>query len=709
MVGIAKASRVTGLNQEGSTANVSKESVRHKMRVYWLFLWSLLIVLAGLFYAGRVNSAISPQVISITASGISASQIKVSWLITDPGSVDTIRLFRASSSDPQNFLPIGSVSGRAINFIDQGLTAGIVYTYYIRILERGAILMTPPSNRAAATTLGSSPAPTPVPTATPTPAPTATPTPAPTPPPIPTATPTPAPPSPGSTPAPGQNELYAEALSSTQVRLSWRIVSRENVTAIRLYRATINQPQYFEYLTSASSTIKSYIDATVSPGVTYYYQYKGAVGSGLLLTPVSNTASATTPRNGSPTPTPTPTPTPNPTPAPTPTPNPTPAPTPTPTPRPTPTPVPSPTPGGASGAIPLDGEEARMIDLLTQYRSMRQFSRMRPSIALTKSSDSLSRDLAARGVLSKTDNSGRDVEARARAFGFQPITTFGCVVAGGANLSAEQAIDYWKSTPSESEIILDPNWKVAGVGRSYNAISKEWFWVVEFAGLWDKTIPIPGEDADGVIDGNPSIRTRPAAAATTAGHRFSGYGDDGFSWYSSLHCDLDDPDRYCWKDEPPQGNPSLNDPSSGANLPGAWHVQYTISPAKIVHYNDYNGWDATGWTINFWINTDGTWRTQGYRFYQVPTPTETGRWSSYHDAARDEEVVTFHRDNGKPSSSIRIHATRSVLTLYAVDGGAALQGFLGGVPADGNPKDDPQILLTPGQGYFNAPHPPFGR
>jgi hypothetical protein len=330
---------------------------------------------------------------------------------------------------------------------------------------------------------------------------------------------------------------------------------------------------------------------------------------------------------------------------------------------------------------------------------------MRPSIALTNSSDYLSRDLAGRSSLSKVDGLGRDVTTSARSFGFQPGAAIDAVVAAG-NLSAQDALNQWKASSTDNAIILNPIWKVAGVGRTYNASTGRWAWVVEFAAAWDKTIPIPGEDSDGMVDGNPLIRTRPPGSAIAAGHRFTGYAEDGVEWYTSSHCDMDDPSKYCWKDEPPQGNPSLSSPSLRDYLVGTWHVQYTISPTGIVHYNDYNGWDATGFTISFWINADGTWATQGYRAYQQPTPTESGWWESVHDAARDEEIVTFYRQNGKTNSTIRIHATKGVLTLYAVDGGTAM-GFLKGVPADSNPKDDPQILLHPGVSYFNAPHAPF--
>jgi uncharacterized protein YkwD len=505
--------------------------------------------------------------------------------------------------------------------------------------------------------------------------------------------------------------LSARVISPTQVELTWRIQTTKSITSVRIYRAPASEPQNFNLLATVSPAPSVFIDSGLGTNTTYYYQIKWPV-NGFILSPPSNTAKVTTSGNGAPAPTPTPTatPTPVPNPTPTPTPAPTPTPGPTPTPTPAPTPVPTPTPVGTpTGPIPLDDEEAEMVRLISVYRDTRSLSIIRPSIAMTKSSDYLSRDLAARNLVSKTDSSGRGVEARARSFGYVPNTTFDAVVAAG-NLSAAQALNVWKASAADNDVLLNPVWKVAGVGRTLDASKGKWYWVVEFAGFWDKTILIPGEDDDGRVDGSETVRTRPAAWAIAAGHTFTGYNEDGMSYYSGLHCDQDiaasDPRNRCWKDEPPQGNPSLKQTSLPDTLIGTWHVQYTISPTGVVHYNDYSGYDGTGFTITFWINADHTWKTQGYRAYQVPTPTETGTWSSVHDASRGEEIVTFTRP-GKPTATIRIHAVQGVLTLFAVDGGSAMQSFLKGFPADSNPGDDPQIILHPGPGYFNGPHAPF--
>lgn len=664
---------------------------------------SFAMVFNSLTILGRNVFAGPVQAINLSAEIMQGAQVKLSWSITNPGSISSVRVYRTDAAGPENFEMVASLAENARTYIDQSVNPAGFYIYIVKTVRAGGVLLSSPSN-AVSVRLSGNPLPTPTPTVTPNPTPTVTPSP------TPVATPTPTPtPTPNPDPTPQGNEtLAAKAVSSTQVELFWQIRTTKRITSVRIYRTTAAEPLSFNFLTSVSLLPSRFVDSNLTPGTTYLYQIKWPE-SGVLLSPPSNTAIATT-SGGTPSPTPKPSPTPGPTATPTPTPLPTPTPTPapTPTPTPTPTPVPTPDPGGSpGGAIPLDDEEQQLVKLIGTYREGKFLGPIRPSIALTRSSDYLSRDLSTRNTVSRVDSLGRDVEARARAFGFQPTTSLEVLVAAG-NLSAQQALDVWKSSSLENDVLLNPVWKVAGIGRSYNSTSRRWFWVIEFAGFWDKTITIPGEDDDGRVDGSDWIRTRPPGAAIAAGHHFSGYGDDE-NWYSSLHCDMDIPgglrDR-CWKDEPPQGNPSLSQPSLPDNLTGTWHVQYSISPTGIVHYNDYSGWDATGFTITFWINADGTWRTQGYRAYQVPTPTETGTWTSVHDAARDEEIVTFYRP-GKPTATIRIHAVRGVLTLYAVEGGNSMQSFLRGLPADSNPKDDPQLILHPGVGYFNAPHSPF--
>jgi hypothetical protein len=191
------------------------------------------------------------------------------------------------------------------------------------------------------------------------------------------------------------------------------------------------------------------------------------------------------------------------------------------------------------------------------------------------------------------------------------------------------------------------------------------------------------------------IRTRPPSASLIEDHRFSGYGDDGKA-YGPVHCDLDSSPRICWHDPPPQGNLRLDEPSAPENLIGTWKVTFAINALGIVHAN-YDEWDRTGYVMEFQINADGTWTMKGYRAFQSPPALESGTWNLSHDAARNEEIVTFVRQGSLPRSTIRIHAAPGQLTFFATDGGGLMKNFLRNVIADDDNNDDPQFIFLPKQ------------
>lgn len=376
-------------------------------------------------------------------------------------------------------------------------------------------------------------------------------------------------------------------------------------------------------------------------------------------------------------------------------PNPSPSPTPQPTPKPSPTPTP-PTPT-ESAAIPLDSEEQKLLDSINNHRLERGLNPLGASISLTNASHWHSDDMRQHNYLNRIDSLGRAPARRARDFGFPGETTpveENTLVAVN-NLSSQPVFDMWRSTATGNSILLKPFWKVSGVARSFDQTTNRWFWSVTFGAYWDKTIPLAGEDEEGQIDRNNLIRTRPPAESLLAGHRLSGYGDDD-SPYDPVHCDLDSSPQTCWHDPPPQTNQRLGEPSLPDHLIGSWAVQSTISAQGVVHAK-LGEWDRTGFNLEFQINPGGTWTTRGYRAFQTIPPIETGAWQSVHDASRNEEIVTFTRQNGSPRAIMRIHAARDQLTFFAVDGGGMMKNFLRGVAADDNQNDDPQIIFLPKQ------------
>ncbi|QQS47100.1 MAG: CAP domain-containing protein [Acidobacteriota bacterium] len=380
-------------------------------------------------------------------------------------------------------------------------------------------------------------------------------------------------------------------------------------------------------------------------------------------------------------------------PDPTPVPTPTPAPTPTPIPIPTPTPKPNDSPADSTAAIPLDGEEQRLLEMINRFRLESGLGPLGASISLTGASDWHSSDMAANNYTNRVDSMGRNPSGRALAYGYPSASARvveETIIATGSP-SAADVFNHWLNNYQDKVTLQNIAWKNIGIGRARHPATGAWYWNATFGSTWDRTIPLPGEDEEGRIDRNEYVRTRPPSASLSANHRFSGYGDDGKP-YSPIHCDLDSSPAVCWHDPPPQGNPSLETISAPGNLIGKFATAYTISPLGVVHGN-LGAFDRTGYIMEFQFFPNGTWTMRGYRTAQINLPTESGTWSSTHDASRNEEVVSFRRQNNLPGATIRIHAASDRLTLFAEDGGYFMKNFLRGVPGDANRLDDTQIIL----------------
>ncbi len=617
-------------------------------------LLSCLIVLGAYTPASAQISGMKAQTIDLEATPLSDSQIRLVWRINNPGYIGGIRIYRAHFVTPDNFVFLTSLPSNALSYVDSGLKAKSTWIYRIQTQEKKPAMLSAPSNSAKATTLVSNGDDTnqqnnDVPKVTS-----------------------------EDTSLNVIQTLSAKAVSANQIELRWAIPGLAHVASLRIYRASSDDPKNYVMIGAIGSNLNVYLDQDLKPKTTYsyYMKYNENSHSANLSAP-SNTATATTPDGGDPNPRrryeglrPKPG-------------------------------IPYVLPdGGIGSAIPLDDQESEFLYFLNKYRAANGRGPVRASVSLTMSADALSRDLAPRGEISKFDSNGSSPFMRARAFGFPKLeeTKFDTLVTAGRFLDVEAFFNFVRQAPENDEMLLRPEWKVVGVGRGYEGGS--YYWVLDFADYWDKTIPLPGEDTDGRVDGNERIRTRPPIDALAARAKFSGYGDDGKA-YSPVHCDLET--KECWRDPAPAGNRSLRDNSFPENMIGQWHVEYQIDARGVTHFNSTDKFDMTDFTMALQINEDGTWVSQGYKTYQDPVPAEAGTWKWVHDAGRNEEIITFFRDNGKVTATIRVHAAPGMMTFYATDGG----DFFKGAKADGNRYDDPQVIFTPGLGFFYTSAPAF--
>lgn len=174
----------------------------------------------------------------------------------------------------------------------------------------------------------------------------------------------------------------------------------------------------------------------------------------------------------------------------------------------------------ASGVGPLDSEESAFLTLINNFRAQNGAGPLRVSAALENSSHWISSDMASKNYASHTDRLGRDPHTRMVAFHY-PYTPWGENIAGGVS-DARSAFRTWetacdpdgsgKCTYSHRATMLNPNFKVIGISRAYNAGSTYgWYWTADFGGVVDQTINPASVLSEPSTAGDPTPRRQPAS------------------------------------------------------------------------------------------------------------------------------------------------------------------------------------------------------
>jgi uncharacterized protein YkwD len=152
----------------------------------------------------------------------------------------------------------------------------------------------------------------------------------------------------------------------------------------------------------------------------------------------------------------------------------------------------------------LDSEEWVFLNLINDYRAQHGVGPLRVSAALQNSSRWMSTDMATKNYAGHTDSLGRDPHTRMVAFHY-PYSPWGENIAGGFP-DAQNALHDWdeacdanaagRCTYGHRNNMLNPNFKVIGIGRAYKAGSAYggWYWTTDFGGAVDQTInPAAGQ------------------------------------------------------------------------------------------------------------------------------------------------------------------------------------------------------------------------
>ena len=642
---------------------------------------TLCVLLLGVFMLSATNTTQAqtgfgrrwyPENIYLEAEPLTVTQIRLTWTIQNQNRDYTdVRIYRAKPLTPDYFEFIDCVKSTSTSYVDATALPATTYRYQIVFQYKRPTMLSAPSNKVSVSSMDPNNESS-----------------VPTNPNIPRFT------SQDPNVRSAIKTLMAKPLASNKIELRWSAPRMAKIASFRIFRADPANPTEFVMIDVVAANLNVWVDESVSPKSSYSYVLRYNVGTGAVLSPPTNVATATTPDGPGPTkkarflqnvlPTNNPAVTSN---------------------------IQGKpvflqpayfSPGVQTSAIPLDSREAEFLRYLNAYRANHGVGPVRPSINLTRGADALAKDMVSTGRVSKTDTQGRNTKTRARNYGYDVDTIFD-TVAFQSSFTPDTFIETLQNFPADNEVLLNPIWKTVGVARQYNDAGT-YYWALDFSAFWDYTIPLAGEDEDGRIDGNELVRTRPSKAALENGDIFTGYGDDGKP-YSSLHCDT--VTKACWVDPPVEGNAALDDGSDPAFLIGNWHAQFTITPNGIKHFNDVNGYDLTAFNMNLQINKDGSWVMQGFRSNQKPVQVEAGTWTSAHDISANEEIVIFYRDNGLPAAKLRVQATKGQLTFFVLDGGAAAKDFFASPTFDYNKQDDPQVIFTQGFSFVLGTNDPF--
>uniref|UniRef100_Q02AW0 Allergen V5/Tpx-1 family protein n=1 Tax=Solibacter usitatus (strain Ellin6076) TaxID=234267 RepID=Q02AW0_SOLUE len=145
----------------------------------------------------------------------------------------------------------------------------------------------------------------------------------------------------------------------------------------------------------------------------------------------------------------------------------------------------------------LDAEQSAFVSLINNYRAQNGAGPLQVSVTLQQSSQWMSGDMAAKNYFSHTDSLGRDPFTRITAFGYTHYPEGENIAAGYSD--AANTFTQWQTacdpdstgacTYAHRQNMLNPSYKVLGVGRVYNASATyRWYWTTDFGAYVDQTI-----------------------------------------------------------------------------------------------------------------------------------------------------------------------------------------------------------------------------
>jgi uncharacterized protein YkwD len=141
----------------------------------------------------------------------------------------------------------------------------------------------------------------------------------------------------------------------------------------------------------------------------------------------------------------------------------------------------------ATGDPVLDPQEQAVCTQINAFRASHGLPALKVSAALTRAAKWMSQDMAAHDFFDHVDSRGRDSFPRIRSFGFRNATMGENLAAGHADAAA--TFSQWKNEPAHRRGMLQPGFRVIGIGRAYSADTMlGWYWTTTFGAGRDRAV-----------------------------------------------------------------------------------------------------------------------------------------------------------------------------------------------------------------------------
>jgi uncharacterized protein YkwD len=140
----------------------------------------------------------------------------------------------------------------------------------------------------------------------------------------------------------------------------------------------------------------------------------------------------------------------------------------------------------------LDSEERAFLTLINNHRASAGAPPLQVSVTLTRAADLHSVDMANRNYFSHTSQDGKSPFTRMTEAGYNFSTGKAENIAAG-NETAARTFDQWKNSAGHNHNMLDPSYRVIGIGRAFNSGSQfKWYWTNTFGGHVDEVMTAAG-------------------------------------------------------------------------------------------------------------------------------------------------------------------------------------------------------------------------